>query len=132
MIATKIQKQHPEAVSAIARWKNVWRAATFGLDEDHERLFHDGELDAHELLRDFGSQLVELGKEVWKTQADALEKAPYIQKNTALSDRTVRPRKHHSRMEHLNEAWLVKLGLSQPIAFGHAIAYSHNVYDKRT
>ncbi|KAH7112371.1 hypothetical protein EDB81DRAFT_953665 [Dactylonectria macrodidyma] len=45
MIATDIQSQHPEAVLAVVQWKNIWRAATFGSDEEYERTLRDGEPD---------------------------------------------------------------------------------------
>ncbi|KAK7404172.1 hypothetical protein QQX98_010046 [Neonectria punicea] len=83
MIATGIQSQHLEVAAAVVQWKNIWRAATFGSDEEYERTLREGEPDAHELLQEFGSQLVVLGKEVWTTQADALARAPFIQSRAA-------------------------------------------------
>ncbi|KAH6868980.1 hypothetical protein B0T10DRAFT_501928 [Thelonectria olida] len=78
MVATDIQSQGPEAIAAVERWKTIWRAATFGSDEEYECMLCEDELDAEELLRKFGSELVGLGREVWKVQADALAKASFI------------------------------------------------------
>ncbi|OTB04792.1 hypothetical protein M426DRAFT_57814 [Hypoxylon sp. CI-4A] len=78
MIATKIQGRHPEAIRAIQSWKMAWKAATFDLDDEYKLAALDGELSAEELLDNFGSDLVTLGRPVWKTQAQALEKAPWM------------------------------------------------------
>ncbi|KAI8957997.1 hypothetical protein F5Y11DRAFT_56264 [Daldinia sp. FL1419] len=79
MVATNIQPLHPEAVRSIEVWKNAWKVATFGSDEEHQRTTRDGELDVGRLLDEFGLKLIELGRDVWKIQAGALAKAPFIQ-----------------------------------------------------
>ncbi|KAF2803437.1 uncharacterized protein BDZ99DRAFT_399739 [Mytilinidion resinicola] len=80
MIATNIQSQHCEAVLAVERWKRQWKAATFGTDEEHKEELRAVCLNAEEVLGEFGSELVSLGREVWGIQARALEKAPFIKK----------------------------------------------------
>lgn len=78
MIATKIQSHHPEAVLAVEAWKRQWKIATFGTDIEYDEELRTGCLDAEEVLGEFGEELVRLGREVWETQAKALEKAPFI------------------------------------------------------
>ena len=78
MVATKIQRQHPEAVRAIEKWKAIWKAGTFGNDEEYWKAVRDCDPDVKEVLKDFGLSLVELGRETWATQARALAKAPFI------------------------------------------------------
>lgn len=79
MLASNIQAEHPEAVKAIAYWKNAWKVATFGSDEEHMQLdsCRDGAW-ANKMMDEFGPVLISLGKKVWDTQAQALTKAPFI------------------------------------------------------
>ncbi|KND90813.1 hypothetical protein TOPH_04589 [Tolypocladium ophioglossoides CBS 100239] len=85
MIATDIQVEHPEAVRAIEGWKAAWRVATFSSDEEYRKVIRDSELSVDEMLDDFGSELARLGREIWKVQADALAKAPFIRDRKAGS-----------------------------------------------
>lgn len=80
MVARDVRRKDSEAILAIEKWKAVWRAATFGTDEEYEEALRKEEQSAEELLEEFGSVLAERGKEVWKTQARALAKAPFIRK----------------------------------------------------
>jgi hypothetical protein len=43
-------------------------------------LRHVTDLDPDEVLKDLGSDLVRLGREVWAIQTKALEKAPFMKK----------------------------------------------------
>jgi 23S rRNA U2552 (ribose-2'-O)-methylase RlmE/FtsJ len=79
LIATNIQSQHPEALAAIEQWKAIWRTLTFEPEECHARVIRKGELGPEQLLDEFGSDLVDLGRCVWKVQAEALAKAPFTQ-----------------------------------------------------
>lgn len=79
LIATNIQSQQPEALAAIEQWKAIWRTLTFEPEEHHARVIRKGELSPAQLLDEFGSDLVDLGRCVWKVQAEALAKAPFTQ-----------------------------------------------------
>ncbi|KAK6949831.1 hypothetical protein Daesc_008152 [Daldinia eschscholtzii] len=83
MVATNIQSRHPDAIQAIDTWKAAWKVATFGSDEEYQRMIWNGELDVEQLLDEFGLELMALGKEIWRVQADALAKAPFIQCRSA-------------------------------------------------
>ncbi|KAF7527071.1 hypothetical protein PCG10_003272 [Penicillium crustosum] len=78
MVATNVESQHPEAVEAVKRWKEIWRIATFGSDEEYGKLTLDKGPSVEILPEDFGPQLVKLGKAIWKRQANALAKAPFM------------------------------------------------------
>lgn len=78
MVATDIQSQHPEAVLAVERWKKMWRVATFGTDDEYRETIDERKLGVKEVLEEFGSKLVTLGKDIWGIQAEALAKAPFI------------------------------------------------------
>ncbi|KAF4547259.1 Hypothetical protein D9617_49g041200 [Elsinoe fawcettii] len=74
LIATNIQPNHVEALSVVSIWKRLWRSATIESDEEYERQLHEEELGVFFLLNEFGPELVRLGQEVWRTQANALAK----------------------------------------------------------
>ncbi|KAI1809909.1 hypothetical protein GGS20DRAFT_580301 [Poronia punctata] len=78
LLITNIRPQHPEARRAVQMWKDLWNAVTFVSDEEYVRLVRANEPDVHELLAEFGDDLVELGLGVWKTQADALANASFM------------------------------------------------------
>lgn len=78
MVATQVRSRTPEAVLAVETWKREWRAATFGTDEEYRRVLKEGGLDVEEVLKEFGPKLESMGRNVMKTQADALAKAPFV------------------------------------------------------
>lgn len=81
LIASNIQSQHPEAIRAVEGWKESWKYATLRTDEEyHEfvKAYAKEKPSAEQVLEEFGPRLVELGRNVWKVQADALAKAPFI------------------------------------------------------
>ena len=80
MIATNVESQNPEAVEAVKRWKGIWRIATFGSDEEYRKINLGEDSSVETLLEDFGPELVKLGKAIWKIQANALAKAPFMEK----------------------------------------------------
>ncbi|KAI2732237.1 hypothetical protein CBS147332_1376 [Penicillium roqueforti] len=80
MVATNVDSQNPEAVEAVKRWKRIWRIATFGSDEEYGKVNLYEDTSVETLLKDFGPELVKLGKTIWKTQANALAKAPFMGK----------------------------------------------------
>ncbi|EQB53632.1 hypothetical protein CGLO_06621 [Colletotrichum gloeosporioides Cg-14] len=78
MIASKVQSQSAAAVAAVKVWKEVWRVATFDLNGEMKHNWREEEPNAKEVIDDFGDQLIRLGKSIWKTQAEALERATFI------------------------------------------------------
>ncbi|RYP72952.1 hypothetical protein DL770_007871 [Monosporascus sp. CRB-9-2] len=82
MVATDIQSRGPEAQAAIARWKDLWRVATFGSDEEYATALRESDdaLRVEDVLEEFGTVFVKLGRAVWDIQATALEKAPFIKR----------------------------------------------------
>ncbi|KAK0658904.1 hypothetical protein QBC41DRAFT_287445 [Cercophora samala] len=82
MIAKNVQSDSGEAKEAVQTWKNLWRIATFGTDEEVAQAVRESGPSAEELLAEFGPQLIKLGRSVWSTQANALAKAPFIKKRT--------------------------------------------------
>jgi 23S rRNA U2552 (ribose-2'-O)-methylase RlmE/FtsJ len=82
MLATNIRADSDAAATAVERWRRMWRTATFGTEEAYREALLDERSDVAAVLRDFGSRLVELGRKVWDIQANALEKAPFMERNT--------------------------------------------------
>ncbi|ROV91049.1 hypothetical protein VMCG_09571 [Cytospora schulzeri] len=82
MVAKGVRSGQAEAVAAVARWKEDWRAATFETDEERwrevrRRVGADVPgVDA--FLGEFGPEIAAMGREVWGIQADALERAPFM------------------------------------------------------
>ncbi|KAK4199014.1 hypothetical protein QBC40DRAFT_255564 [Triangularia verruculosa] len=78
MVAKDVRSDSKEAEEAVQAWKDLWRVATFGSDEEAYQAVKDSGPPAEQLLAEFGPELVELGRSVWLTQANALAKAPFI------------------------------------------------------
>ncbi|KAL3462792.1 FtsJ-like methyltransferase family protein [Aspergillus heterothallicus] len=81
MVASKVKSDCEEAANAIATWKRMWKAATFGIDEEYYEAIRDNGQDDEVLIRDFGKRLTMLGKHVWNLQANALAKAPFLRES---------------------------------------------------
>ncbi|KJZ75858.1 hypothetical protein HIM_04682 [Hirsutella minnesotensis 3608] len=78
MLAAKIQSHSAEAQAAVKRWKSVWRAATFGSQEEFEAVQKENDVSAEAMLDEFGDRLVELGRHIWRIQAPALARASFV------------------------------------------------------
>ncbi|PLN76857.1 FtsJ-like methyltransferase family protein [Aspergillus taichungensis] len=78
MLATNIRADCEEAAMTIDRWKTMWKIATFGTDEMYHKALLENTPDVETLLKEFGPRLIELGREIWDIQANALEKAPFV------------------------------------------------------
>ncbi|KAJ6114081.1 hypothetical protein N7512_007526 [Penicillium capsulatum] len=79
LVATKIQTQHPHAIKTIEKWKHVWQVSTFGSTEELKQLLWKDRHRVEEFLSVFGKELVDLGREIWRVQSDALAKANFTQ-----------------------------------------------------
>jgi hypothetical protein len=75
MVATGIQSQSNKALRAVNRWKRIWRVATFGSDDEYRKELRKEDLQVETVIEHFCQELVGLGKEIWKVQANALKKA---------------------------------------------------------
>ncbi|KAK1987619.1 hypothetical protein LZ30DRAFT_818915 [Colletotrichum cereale] len=82
LVARDIQSQQTAAAHAIGNWKSIWKAATLGTEEEYWKTIRKAEPSVEELLGEFGSELIRLGKDIWATQARALAKAPFIKQQS--------------------------------------------------
>lgn len=85
MIATSVQSRQSEATEAVQYWKSSWRAATFGTEQECLDILKKYGPDPETLLQDFGQTLVEIGKDIWQSQATGLAEAPFIKRSTTNS-----------------------------------------------
>ncbi|KAM5348899.1 hypothetical protein ACJ41O_008722 [Fusarium nematophilum] len=79
LVAKNIQADGELARKAVAEWKELYRAATIGTDEECEGLLWVGGEEAEAALEEFGERFVAMGKPIWRVQARALEQAPFMQ-----------------------------------------------------
>jgi 23S rRNA U2552 (ribose-2'-O)-methylase RlmE/FtsJ len=77
IIAKNIRPYSAEAKAALKRFRSQWWQLTFGerpcRDEEGDM---EGKVD--EVVEEFGETLKELGRDVWRIQAEALEKAEFM------------------------------------------------------
>ncbi|KAF2158765.1 hypothetical protein M409DRAFT_38102, partial [Zasmidium cellare ATCC 36951] len=77
LVASDVQSKDHRALSAVTRWKTIWRVATFGTDEEYAQSLRLGNVDVATTICEFGETLATLGEEIWDIQAHALERAPF-------------------------------------------------------
>lgn len=76
LVASKVDPNHPVAVSAVVGWKANWMNATFAYDTDSldpEKKRAGTTDEVSDVLKEFGSTLIEVGEPVWAIQRDALK-----------------------------------------------------------
>jgi hypothetical protein len=78
MIAKNVQPEHGAAERAIQEWRDVWWKATFGGEDGTGEKMEEPENGfVSKVLDEFGRKLIELGRNAWRIQADALAKTEY-------------------------------------------------------
>ncbi|KAH8695796.1 hypothetical protein GQ44DRAFT_595980, partial [Phaeosphaeriaceae sp. PMI808] len=75
MIATKVRPQSEEAQFALQGWKAQWNNTTFQIESDLPSSLDISEQLVHDMLVEFGTQLIALATPVWEIQAQALRKS---------------------------------------------------------
>lgn len=78
LIASDVQSDSVDAIQAVQEWKETWRIATFGTQEQYRAVREKNAAWAHALLEKIDPSILEKAKPIWRIQADALAKAPYI------------------------------------------------------
>ncbi|KAI1878018.1 uncharacterized protein JN550_000200 [Neoarthrinium moseri] len=105
MIAKNVQPQSAKALEAVNEWKKQWVQAA--LDTDEATIQSDALIDAQadratELIQTFGSELVALARPIWKIQANALDKSPFLRDNSEkqMAPTVYRPPKPRSTADN--------------------------------
>jgi 23S rRNA U2552 (ribose-2'-O)-methylase RlmE/FtsJ len=93
MVATNVRPHHAPAQAAVQQWKQFWAAKTFPAGKESLETPSStpttGPETAMSLIGEFGPELAQLGRPVWKVQADALRKAPFIRSYISQKQRRV-------------------------------------------
>ncbi|KAF4499404.1 methyltransferase family [Fusarium agapanthi] len=82
LVAKNIQAESAFAKEMVAMWKQTYKIATFGTDEEYAEMHRVTRETALVELEKFGESYIAMGKKIWKTQADGLEKAPFLKKHS--------------------------------------------------
>lgn len=79
LIAKDVQPNTVAAKLAVGTWKQAWWKTTFG-GENGTGVVKDAADEAHirNILDQFGSRLIELGRPIWETQANALSEMSFV------------------------------------------------------
>ncbi|KAM0230548.1 hypothetical protein ACHAP5_011334 [Fusarium lateritium] len=80
LIAKNIQADSALAQDMVAEWKQLYKLATLGTDEEYYTAYQVSNEDVRNAIGEFGQKYVAMAKNVWKIQADALERATFIKK----------------------------------------------------
>lgn len=92
MVAKDVQPGSEAAKAAVQGWKELWYKTTFGGEQGTgERRSDPPESVVMSMLEDFGDRLMELGRPVWSTQADALSRTEYAGDGSIVPPPTVKP-----------------------------------------
>ncbi len=83
LVAQNILPQHPTAISAVSRWKEAWKLATFSNEPEIKGVGDIAEMTT--MLADFGAKLVELAEPVWMIQRDASARSHFTRANVLES-----------------------------------------------
>ncbi|WZH41750.1 Methyltransferase family [Fusarium acuminatum] len=78
MVAKNIQADSAFAKEMVATWKQRYRIATLGTDEEYAKMHQVASQTVQMELEKFGKEYIALGREIWKTQGDGLENASFI------------------------------------------------------
>lgn len=83
LVAKNVQPESGPAKEAVKEWKETWYKTTFEGDSSQQ---DPSEEVVDAFLVEYGPRLVELGHEIWDTQARALETAPYVRNSRRTRD----------------------------------------------
>ena len=77
-IAQNIQVSNARVAEAISIWKQQWKIANFGSDDECWKTFRATGQDAVAILETFAETFVRIGRPIWEIQASALSQASYM------------------------------------------------------
>ena len=78
LVARDIDVESCSAAAAVAEWKSKWYNATFEIPEaTGEKAAGVEDTIVLDILKTYGQELIQMGRPLWRTQADALAKTAY-------------------------------------------------------
>jgi hypothetical protein len=78
LVAKAVESESPYAKSLVEGWKEQYKIATFGSEDQYVEMHKVDKEVAERRLEEFGAEYVKMGIKVWKTQADGLENTWFI------------------------------------------------------
>ncbi|KAF4446135.1 hypothetical protein F53441_10198 [Fusarium austroafricanum] len=78
LVAKNVQADSAFAKQMVSMWKQQYKIATFGTNEEYAEMHQITEETALKELEEFADEYVAMGKEIWKIQADGLENAAFM------------------------------------------------------
>jgi hypothetical protein len=78
VVAERVQPQSVDALQAVATWKKEWYIATFGSAAEYRDNHDELHRDVDDVLSDFGTELIHIGRPIWSIQSAALRKASFV------------------------------------------------------
>ena len=103
LIARDVDPTHPKAQKSIQQWKEDWKNATTAGEEGtgvNKEMPTEDHVKA--VLEEFGPRLIELAKEIWLVQKNALAKASYTKSSSPKTPNNVVPRSPFTRFKAEN------------------------------
>ncbi|RSL61717.1 hypothetical protein CEP54_006084 [Fusarium duplospermum] len=78
LVAKNIQTNNILAKELISEWKEKYKVATVGTDEEYSRVLQISSQDAQAALDEFGDEFIVMGRKIWKLQGESLAKASFM------------------------------------------------------
>ncbi|CEF85249.1 hypothetical protein FGSG_09211 [Fusarium graminearum PH-1] len=78
LVAKNVQAESSYAKSLVKLWKDQYKIVAFGSEEERVRMHWEDKEVAQGKIDEFGAEFIKMGHNIWKTQADGLENAPFI------------------------------------------------------
>jgi 23S rRNA U2552 (ribose-2'-O)-methylase RlmE/FtsJ len=78
LVAKNVRSSDGLARDLVQQYKEEWKVATFGSDEEFQRMVHKDDERVDDVLEAYGDKLGKLGRRVWETQATALGRQKWM------------------------------------------------------
>ncbi|KAJ4266257.1 hypothetical protein NW762_004240 [Fusarium torreyae] len=78
LVAKNIQADSSFAKEMVQSWKQRYKIASFGTDEEYAKMHQVTGNVLQEALEAFGEKFIAMGRNIWKIQADGLENASFM------------------------------------------------------
>ncbi|RSL39162.1 hypothetical protein CEP53_014270 [Fusarium sp. AF-6] len=86
LVAKNIQTNNISAKELISEWKEKYKVATVGTDEEYSRVLKISSQDVQVALEEFGEEFIVMGRKIWKLQAESLANASFMKSEGGSED----------------------------------------------
>lgn len=87
LVAKNIQANSTPAEALVQEWKERYKIATVGTDEEYSRILQVSSQDVQAALDEFGEEFIAMGRKIWKLQAESLAKASFMKSEDGNQDK---------------------------------------------